>query len=105
MDLSGKVKLGRLFERTSASGRTYFAGRLGAAKVMMFKNERGDDENEWEMFVQDGGEKAPSTVPPRANSSKAKRPKSQTTTRAGKTPARASVAIVEDDLDGILAGG
>lgn len=104
MDLSGKVKLGRLFERQSASGRTYFAGRLGAAKVMMFKNDRGDDENEWEMFVQDGGDRSPAAAPP-ANPSKAPRPKTRTTTRPRKAAARSSVSIAEDDLDDLTFAG
>ncbi len=33
-----KVKLGRLYEKTSAKGTRYFVGRLGAARVLMFQN-------------------------------------------------------------------
>ena len=33
---AAKVKLGRLYEKTSAKGTRYFVGRLGLACVLMF---------------------------------------------------------------------
>jgi hypothetical protein len=39
-----KVRLGRLFEKTSQKGRRYFVGRLGAARILLFDTgEKGDD--------------------------------------------------------------
>ena len=52
---TGKVLLGRLFEKTSAKGRTYFTGRLGAARCVMMKDERAEGTDPvWQIFVQDG---------------------------------------------------
>ena len=59
MKLDEKVLLGRLYERTSQKGNRYFSGRLGAARVMLFKDDYADDDNVWQLFVQDGGEKSP----------------------------------------------
>jgi hypothetical protein len=56
MKLDGKVNLARLFERTSAAGNRYFSGRMGAARIMLFKDERADDDNVWQLFVQDSDE-------------------------------------------------
>ena len=59
MQLDDKVLLGRLYERTSQKGNRYFSGRLGAARIMLFKDDYADDDNVWQLFVQDGGEKSP----------------------------------------------
>ncbi len=59
MQLDDKVLLGRLYERTSQKGNRYFSGRLGAARVMLFKDDYADDDNVWQLFVQEGGEKSP----------------------------------------------
>ncbi len=56
MKLDGKVNLARLFERTSAAGNRYFSGRMGAARIMLFRDERADDDNVWQLFVQDSDE-------------------------------------------------
>ena len=50
-----KVLLLRLYEKTSASGNRYFAGRMGAAKVAMFLDTRADGADPcWQLFVQSG---------------------------------------------------
>ena len=55
MEQTAKVLLGRLFEKTSAKGRTYFTGRLGAARCVMMKDERAEGTDPvWQIFVQDG---------------------------------------------------
>jgi len=59
MQLDGKVLLGRLYERTSLKGNRYFSGRLGAARIMLFKDDHADDDNVWQIFVQDGDAQAP----------------------------------------------
>lgn len=116
MDLSGKVRLGRLFERVSASGRTYYTGRLGTARVMMFKNDSGE-EGEWELFVQDGGDRAP--APPSATSTSRAQPSTPSTPRMPLATVPSSAAggrkrtrpkgaepapIVDDDLSDLLTG-
>jgi len=58
MQFDGKVLLGRLYERTSQRGNRYFSGRLGAARIMLFKDDKADDDNAWQLFVQDGDDKA-----------------------------------------------
>ncbi len=57
MQLDNKVLLGRLYERTSQKGNRYFGGRLGAARVMLFRDDYADDDNVLQLFVQESGEK------------------------------------------------
>lgn len=69
MNFDGKVMLCRMYEKTSARGNRYFAGRLGAASVVMFKDEHGDAENCWQVFVQSpppAQDKAAAAPPTRA---------------------------------------
>jgi len=61
MQFDGKVLLGHLYERTSQKGNRYFSGRLGAARIMLFKDDKADVDNCWQMFVQDGDDKPPQT--------------------------------------------
>ena len=61
MKLDEKVFLGRLYERTSQRGNRYFSGRLGPARVMLFRDENADTDNVWQLFVQDGDDKAAQT--------------------------------------------
>ena len=35
---------------------------LGAARVMLFKDDHVDDDNVWQLFVQEGGEEAPQSA-------------------------------------------
>ena len=52
---TGKVLLGRLYEKSSAKGNRYFTGRLGAARVVMMLDARADNPDPvWELFVSDG---------------------------------------------------
>ncbi len=41
---STKVRLGRLYEKTSAKGTRYFVGRLGAARVLLFQSRETADD-------------------------------------------------------------
>lgn len=47
-----KVKIARLFEKTSASGNLYFTGRMGQARVLLFRDKKSEAEGEWALFVQ-----------------------------------------------------
>lgn len=51
---SNSVLLLRLYEKTSAAGNRYFAGRMGQASVVMMldKHTEGDDPV-WQMFVSE----------------------------------------------------
>lgn len=52
---SPKVLLGRVYEKTSGRGNTYFTGRLGAARVVMLRDDRTESPDPvWQIFVQDG---------------------------------------------------
>ncbi len=62
MQFDGKVLLGRLYERTSQKGNRYFSGRLGTARIMLFKDDKADVDNCWQMFVQDGDDKPHQTT-------------------------------------------
>ena len=48
------VLLLRLYEKTSAKGNTYFAGRMGQASVVMMRDlhTEGDDPV-WQLFVSE----------------------------------------------------
>ena len=70
MKLDEKVLLGRLYERTSQKGNRYFSGRLGAARIMLFRDDYADDDNVWQLFVQDGGEKSPQVAQEREGPTK-----------------------------------
>src|SRR5919199_3089573 len=61
---AAKVKLGRLYEKTSARGTRYFVGRLGAARVLLFQSrETADDGGAiWELFVEPVEETRPRPV-------------------------------------------
>jgi hypothetical protein len=46
----------KLWERTSGSGKRYFAGRLGGVRVVILENrDRGrDGEPDWLLYFADG---------------------------------------------------
>jgi hypothetical protein len=66
-----RVPLLRLYEKTSKHGRTYFTGRMGLAKVVMFKDERAEGTDPvWELFVSEApanGQGQASTFPASAH--------------------------------------
>lgn len=48
------VLLLRLYEKTSTKGNTYFAGRLGAASVVMMRDMKAEgDDPVWQVFVSE----------------------------------------------------
>ena len=88
MQLDDKVLLGRLYERTSQKGNRYFSGRFGAARIVLFKDDYADDDNVWQLFVQDGGEKSPQVAQEHQGSTNMtrgarKRPKTTSDTTGG----------------------
>ena len=52
---AAKVKLGRLYEKTSQKGTRYFVGRLGAARVLMFQSRETADSGDviWDLYLQE----------------------------------------------------
>jgi hypothetical protein len=48
------VLLLRLYEKTSAKGNTYFAGRMGQASVVMMRDLHAEgDDPVWQVFVSE----------------------------------------------------
>jgi hypothetical protein len=47
MKLDDKVMLGWLYGRTGQKGNRHLSGCLGAAQIMLFKNDHADDDNAW----------------------------------------------------------
>ena len=50
------TKLTRVYEKTSKNGNRYFTGRLGASRLLIFKDCRLSDENSvavWSVLVQE----------------------------------------------------
>ena len=64
-DFPTSIKLCRLFEKTSATGNTYFIGRLGVAKIVMLKSrELGDNgDPQWDVLIQEQSETSRKTPP------------------------------------------
>lgn len=92
------VLLLRLYEKTSAKGNTYFAGRMGQASVVMMRDlhaEGGDPV--WQVFVSEPRQAATDAPPARKagqdNQPPAKPP------RARKSPPRAKSAVPAGQLD------
>ena len=55
MDAAGKIRLTTLYEKTSTRGKRYFVGRLGAARIMLFRDEYADgDDPAWHLCLQEG---------------------------------------------------
>ena len=107
MKLDEKVLLGRLYERTSQRGNRYFSGRLGAARIMLFKDEYADDDNVWQLFVQEGGEKSPQVAQEREGPAKIpsvrKRPKATSGPEKAAKGHKAQEPFFDDPLPDILA--
>ena len=60
MSYGEKIQIARLFEKTSKNGNTYFVGRMGPARILMFRNDRSEaDGIEWSLFVQAANDKKP----------------------------------------------
>ena len=95
---SAKVKLGRLYEKTSARGTRYFVGRLGAARVLLFQSrETADDGGDpvWDLYLQEVEDTRPRPV---AGEMPARRP-----ARARpETPADDGEPFHDDPLDDVL---
>lgn len=72
----GKLKLFRLYEKTSARGNRYFVGRLAGARVIVLRDERAapseGTEGQWDVFLSPADEpptrRAPSAPAPRTRS-------------------------------------
>ena len=55
MEPTGKIRLTTLYEKTSTRGNRYFVGRLGAARIMLFRDEYADgDDPAWHLCLQEG---------------------------------------------------
>lgn len=50
-----RVPMTRLFEKVSAKGNRYFTGRLGNARVLLFRDEHADTGGDpvWQMYLAD----------------------------------------------------
>jgi len=53
---SAKLLAAKLWEKTSAAGNRYFAGRLGGVKILILENRDrgGEGEPDWHLFFADG---------------------------------------------------
>ena len=71
-----KVKLGRLYEKTSQKGTRYFVGRLGAARVLLFQSrETADDGGAiWDLYLEEVPERTDTRPRPVAGEMPARRP-------------------------------
>ncbi len=102
MQFDGKVLLGRLYERTSQRGNKYFSGRLGTARIMLFHDDKADVDNCWQMFVQDGDDKAPQTAQEGQGQEKTA-PTAQKRTKATSGPENApDLPFHDDGLENLL---
>lgn len=101
--MTDNVLLLRLYEKTSAKGNTYFAGRMGAASVVMMRDlhTEGDDPV-WQVFVSEprhaGSEGHTASKPARPAQTPITKPKARKT---APTPKLALVADLNDDIHDI----
>ncbi len=85
------VLLLRLYEKTSAKGNTYFAGRMGQASVVMMRDlhTEGDDPV-WQLFVseprQAAQDRPQDAKPAFAHSTRAREVKALRRAPRGKSP-------------------
>jgi len=47
-----------------------FRGIVACNRIMLFKDEYADDDNVWQLFLQDGGEKGPQVAQEREGPTK-----------------------------------
>jgi hypothetical protein len=83
--VENRIELFKLYQRKSSSGRTYFQGRLGGARVVVFKDDRADVDSDtvavWNVYLQH-------REPDRANNRNDHQPQSPAKPVAGRPPAR-----------------
>lgn len=50
-----RVPMTRLYEKTSAKGNRYFTGRLGSARVLLFRDDHADAGGDpvWQLYLAD----------------------------------------------------
>jgi len=95
MKTDSKIALTRLYRKVSArSGEQYFVGRLGAARVLLFKDRDQPDEGD-EVFSL--------VVEPVDKQTTAPKAKPQPPPR--NRPVKAAPAVEQDDLADMIAGG
>lgn len=64
--MKDKVPLARLYEKKSArTGATYYVGRLGLARVLLFRDRDQPEEGDpiWNLLLEPIEESAPPTAP------------------------------------------
>ncbi len=95
-----KIKIAKLYEKTSAKGTRYFVGRLGAARVLLFQSRETAEGSDvvWNMYLQE--------VPDRTDARSA-RGEMPAINRQGNRPAPRSAArdadaFYNDGLDDVL---
>lgn len=69
-DYGPQIKLTRLYERTSKSGNRYFSGRLGAAKILVFKSRDTTDDGApiWDVVLNEAKPSEPKVQRAETNS-------------------------------------
>lgn len=96
------VLLMRLYEKTSAKGNAYFAGRLGAASVVMMRDLHADSGDPvWQVFVseprQAASEGSPAARPSIPRPNPAKPPEARKSAPRGRL-AMAAPSELNDDI-------
>src|SRR5687767_11095812 len=81
--MADKVKLTTLWQRRSSrTGKTYFSGYLGSARVIVLKDERADVPDGadaiWNVFVEEAPPRQSASKPPRTIEATAAVPPSAT---------------------------
>lgn len=92
------VLLLRLYEKTSAKGNSYFAGRLGAASVVMMRDLHAEgDDPVWQVFVSEPRQAAPAASPAPKASEWRQNPAKPSAAR--KSPPRAKSTVPAGQLN------
>lgn len=95
------VLLLRLYEKTSAKGNTYFAGRMGQASVVMMRDLHTDgDDPVWQMFVSEPRQAPAEAARSHNVASPAKSPAKPSAARKSAPRAKSAVPVgqIDDDI-------
>ena len=96
--MKDKVPIARLYEKTSArTGATYFVGRLGMARALLFKDRDQPEEGDavWNLLVESIEETTPPTAAPASSSTRSPNRKP----REPRKPTAERNEIVQDSLE------
>ena len=104
-----KILLTTLFEKKSQAGRTYFSGRLGKTRIVMFLDRQPAEDGTptWSLFLTPAGDTARPSAPRQAEPTGPRGDGARPSRYAGRKPAPAGTGepMPDDRIDDLWPGG